>query len=157
VSKRQLLGKATELFEENCEGCRIKVEIEKQHGFGNADKYCKDLCPIGKKMREIGREIDFMTFKEKALRMSKANFSLMIDRGLSRDQMAEVCGVSPMTITRKKKEFGLIDKVNNFNSKLTKELYEQERKGGMLKGEIAAKYNIGLKTLNRRMREWGII
>jgi hypothetical protein len=151
-----LLQEQEDLYNNNCNRCAIIAAIEKAgHGQGNQDYYCNMLCPTGKKLREIGQQIDLHTLNKKALELNKSNLRLLIDKGLNNEQMAKYFNTSPSTIARKKREFGLT--LKNYNSSLTKELYKKERADGLSRTEIAAKYNMGGRTLQRKLTEWGII
>jgi transposase len=151
----QLLARSTELFDNNCEGCRISIEIEKAHGYGNREYYCGMLCPIGKQLREIGKQLDLEKLQGKDLELNKSNLRIALEKGLSNEQLENIFGISKTTIARKKREWNLTAK--NYNSGLTKELYKQERANGLSRLEVAAKYNMGKRTLQRKITEWGII
>jgi hypothetical protein len=156
MNKLELLKQQEDLYQDNCAGCRIMIAIENAgHGRGNQEYYCNMLCPTGKKLREIGQQIDLQTLERKELEINKSNMRIMLEKGLNNEAMAKLFNTSPSTVARKKREFGLT--LKNYNSSLTKELYKQERANGLSRIEVAAKYNMGGRTLQRKLTEWGII
>jgi hypothetical protein len=150
-----LLIKQEDLFTKNCFNCRIIEAIEAAgHGRKAQQEYCNITCPVGKQLRDIGQALDRVALTGKDLELNKSNMRPLIEQGLKNEELAEIFKTSPSTIARKKREFGLV--LKNYNCGLTVELYKKELAAGLNRIEICAKYDIGKRTLQRKLSEWGM-
>lgn len=152
----KLLTEQEDLFNKNCYRCGIMAAIDKAgHGRQAQQDYCNIICLTGKRLRELGQALDMEAIKGKILELNKSNLREFVERGLKNEELAKIFGVGTSTIARKKREFGLTYK--NYNSSITKELYKKDLAAGMSRAEICGKYDIGLRTLVRKIKEWGMV
>lgn len=128
------------------------------------EQICEELggIPFSSYQRLLKRH-GIQTSNAKALvrnrEITKEDIQSRIDAGMSVKQIQEELGIKKSQWIKKLKELGIQTKDTEKYKRadmLTQELLENERSAGLSVAEIAKKYNIGEKSVYKRMHLYGI-
>jgi len=60
MERAAILDQISELLDGKCNGCETYTAIEHEHrdNYTTATQYCREVCEIGARLQELGRELD---------------------------------------------------------------------------------------------------
>jgi len=60
MEREAILDEISELLDGKCYGCETYADLERKHrsNYIIASQYCREVCEIGARLQELGRELD---------------------------------------------------------------------------------------------------
>lgn len=150
-----ILKQITTMIEQNCEDCPVFESIRKQHGKEKARQYCKSVCPYGKKLKKLQKELDLGNDAEKALELDHDVYLMHKHEGLTDKEIYKKYKIARNTLARRKKAWG-IEPDQAPERKLkdkTKQQYLDLKLQNFWDREIAKMWGVGKNTLMRWKKE----
>lgn len=162
---KQALQEIGRLEDEHCKGCKIKADLKKE-GLKPHDiqLYCVNECKFGKRIKALGGILEYGAVNNahfKAPDLTKEKYlELKDEKGFTDAKIREKYGISRVTLTRRKRVWGLTNIREYIIPRLVlKDLTKEELEDLSRQysdREIAEMLGVSKVTILKRRRKWGI-
>lgn len=159
--KIEALHMISELEEKHCKGCKIRAEIRERDG--KPMDYCISACKIGKRIQSLGGLVTCGFLQNgnfKAADLTKDQYLEEYKSGLSDTEIAKKYGIHRVTLTRRKKNWGLSNKKIFAGARAVLGKYSEEEFRELMKGRTdyqAAKIaGVSKSAIHRQRAKYGI-
>jgi hypothetical protein len=148
-----ILNKINQLADEHCEDCPVQKVIRTSHGDRNANKYCLNICKVGKEMARLGKGIEYgQPDIRKAQELTKETYMALSRQGTTDRDICKIYNIGTTTLGRRKRKWGVKKPIE----KPGIDDYNHLRRMGYYDKDICQAWKIGSTTLLRYKKKWGI-
>lgn len=152
---KTLIDEISQLLDEHCRQCLVKKQIRNEHGATNEQRYCNEVCKVGRQLQEKGRQLNKIDGYMVGCEMTMDEYEVMKLAGHTDLEICEKINISMSTLQRRKKAWGVrVDRSKK--REFTREQYEALRAKGYKKRDIEAAWKVKKGYLNEKLKEWGI-
>lgn len=154
MERGEIYDQTFNLYETHCKGCTGWQEVATRRVHKAAEEYCNNVCPIGRKMRDLGDLILFGRPVRTARELIKEVYLQEKESGLLDKDICKKYEISSDNLHTRKEHWNLVQRKGDHFC--TKENYLRYKDKGFTDAYIAKKLKVNPSTLRAYKKKWEI-